>query len=306
MPTVQRYFADPNELHQMYVVEKMSTVEIAQRMGWYHANGSPNAMAVYRLLEKHNLPIRNKSDAMKISLEKGVSEHPTEGKVMKASTRLKIGAAASRGFEMMSSEKKAERLKGMRQFWSEDGDKEKQDKIRQKIGSQLRKAINEGTVLEKSIAKFLMQQGYKIEMHVDKFLGTNLEADMVIKGKGIVVVLEVDGPRHVKCFIDKGQAGREKLAQTIKTDQKKNRLVLGKPGVFMIRILYPYAKEITYVRATLEKLHEVLEHLQQLSKIPDLPTKSRIIYIDMKKVITGISSTDNPDWRAAMKILQSK
>jgi len=93
------------------------------------------------------------------------------------------------------------------------------------------------------------------------------------------------------------------LAQTIQTDQKKNGLVLSKKGVFMVRILYDFGKEVAYVLATLEKIHEVFEYIRQISK-KQLTARDRFVVLDMGLVLNGKALTDNDVYRAALKILR--
>jgi len=120
--------------------------------------------------------------------------------------------------------------------------------------------------------------------------------------EGVVVVTELDGPRHWGKFMDRTPTD---LAQTIRADYKKNGLVLSKKGVFMVRVLYNFGNEVAYVLATLEKIYEVFEYIRQISKTQLTPS-DRLIVLDMKQVLEGKQSTDNPMWKAAMKLLKNK
>ena len=293
---------DPKELHRLYVTEGHSTLAIAKQYGLKQKSGNWDAPKVQRALERNQIPVRSKQAAAKLSLETGASVLPTEGKPMDAKTRVKIGTSMVESYKHLSKEEKKKRTKGVRSFWDNKDNKEEQLAVREKIGAQLRYAVQHGTHLERSISKFLIQQGYTVDMHAKGILEDPwLECDMLVRGNGVVVVIEVDGPRHYGKWMNNTPA---QLAEIIKTDQKKNGLVLSKPGnVFLLRILYKYGREITYVRAVLEKLHQVLEHIKQASK-QKLSAKDRFVALDMSLVIEGKPSTDNTYWRSAMKILR--
>ena len=74
----------------------------------------------------------------------------------------------------------------------------------------------------------------------------------------------------------------------------------------MVRILYPYAgTEVTYVKATLEKLYQILEHIKVTNKSGQkLKPQDRFIALDLKQICEGRSCTDNPTWRKALSLLK--
>ena len=300
----QTFEIDPKELWRLYNDEGMPTVAIARQYNLYQKNGSIDAPKIQRLLKKYNFNTRNKSQAQSLALETGSASHPTEGRERTVNEKAKMGAAALDRYAHLTDEQKKEVTKGLKEFWTDKDNKEQQETTRTKIGAQLRKAVVEGTKLEKSIAKFLIQQGYNVELHVSEFLGTTLEADMVVSGKGVSMVLEIDGPRHWQGLA----MGKDplKLVEVIKADQKKNGLVLGLKGVCMVRILYPYAgSEVTYVKATLEKLLQILEHIKAMNKTgQELKPQDRFVALDVGLVCSGKAVTENPTWRHAMRIMK--
>jgi hypothetical protein len=188
------------------------------------ANGKPNAPFVQRLLESNNIPLRNKSTAQKLALDNGVIEHPTAGKPRSDKEKIAIGTSMVKSYKHATKEQKAKRTRGVKDFWTKEENKEKQIAARKKIGDQLQKTIQEGTYLEKSIARFLIQRGYSVQMHASGgvFGNAGLEADMVVTGKGVSVCLEIDGKKHFDLFLDKGM---DKLIDTIRADNKKNKIV---------------------------------------------------------------------------------
>jgi len=301
-PRNRKYDIDPVELHRLYVDQGLGTPEIAKQLGWYQNDGiTPNAPAVQRCIERMNLPMRNKKQAQRLALETGTATHPTSGRNRTLKERTNISASLAENYKHLSEEDKEKRVKGVKEFWSRKDNIEKQEAARQKTGDQLRRTIQEGTFLEKSVAKFLIQRGYSVEMHAKNILeDPSLECDMFVKGKGIVACVELDGPRHWGKFMNRTP---DDLAQTIQTDMRKNGLVLSKRGVFMIRILYDFGKEIAYVRATLEKVHAVFEYIREISQSQP-SAKDRLIILDMGVVLKNKSLLENSIWNAAMKILR--
>jgi hypothetical protein len=146
-----------------------------------------------------------------------------------------------------------------------------------------------------------------VQIHVKGgvFGNTGLEADMVITGKGVSVVVEIDGATHYNPkFLNKGI---ESLINTIKADNRKNRLALSIKGVWMVRILYDFGNEVTYVQATLQKLYEILEYIQKMNKLgQELTPKERLVMLDMGSVIRGRSLLDNPGYKKAIKAITGK
>jgi len=303
MPRPPTWDIDPVELHRLYCIEKFSTTEIARQYNLYQPNGAVDSPKVQRALERLNIPIRNKSDAQRLSLEQGFSKPPVQGRARTIEERMKTGATLVESYKKSSDEEKKKRTRGVREFWTNKDNWKKQTETRRKIGDQLQKTIQEGTFLEKSIAKFLIQQGYSVDMHAKGILeDPSLECDMLVKGKGVVVCVELDGNRHWGKFMNRTAAD---LAHTIQVDMRKNGLVLSHRGVFMLRILYDFGNDLTYVRATLEKVHEVFEYIREMSNT-QLSSKDRLIVLDMGLVLQNKSLRENNMWKAALKILKNK
>ena len=294
------------DLQYAYTTEGKSTVQIAREYGIFFADGRPNHSAVQRMLKRYGIQTRDKSLAQVVALELGTAEHPTEGKARTDEEKLKIGKTLIENFDKLDEKEKERRTKGVKEFWANKDNKEKHIEVRARIGQQLKKAVAEGTFLEKTLVKNLSDWGYRVEVHSSGgFLsGTGLEADLVIWGKGINVVMEVDGPHHYSTkFMNKGV---EKLAQTIHTDMKKNGQILKNDNVWMVRMLYPYGNETTYVTIALQKLHEVLEYIRQKQKLGKVSVTERFIVVDIQKIVTGKSCTDNPGFKKALALLKKK
>ena len=301
-----QYHIDLDELHRLYVDEGWSTVQIAKQYDIYFADGKPNAPAVQRMLDRANISQRNKSVAQKMALEMGTAQHPTEGRERTVQERVKIGASISEGYKELTDAQKKKRTRGLRDFWNDKDKTEEQIETRRKIGAKLKLTTLEGTLLEKAIANHLTGLGYTVDIHVKECFGnTNLEADIIVsggkKGHKISAIIEIDGPRHYDAtFMNKGIA---KLAETITADNKKNGMVLNMSGVWMIRILYDFGGEVTYIRATLEKIHQIFEYIKEKSKEGNVKPQDRLITLDMGLVLRGKSCRDNDGYRKAVKML---
>ena len=302
-----KYDIDPVELHRLYIDEQFSTVQIARQLGLFQRNGTADAPKIQRALLRYNIPIRSKSEAQTRSLKQGFSKHPTQGRTRTLSERLSIGVAVKDEYRLLSDDKKKQRAKHLREFWNNKDNQKAQQEVRRKIGEQLKKSVREGTYLERSIAKFLIQQGYSVVLHAKHILDDpSLECDMLVTGvgknQGVTLVIEVDGGRHYQKWMNNTP---HQLAEIIKADNRKNGLVISKPGnTFMLRILYPYGKDLVCVRAVLDRLNEILGYIKKVST-SSLSAKDRFIALDMKQCIEGKPVTDNPHWKAAMKILAS-
>jgi len=296
-----KYHIDPKELYLLYVEDKMSTVDIAKHFGFIKPDGTPNAMCIHRALERANIPIRNKAEAQKLALETGKARIPTQGRVRTEKERLRIGVTMIENYKSASETEKKRRRKGVEEFWKNKDNKDAQEEAIRKRGQQLQKTITEGTILEQTLARNLIDWGYNVKMHDSKMFDGELEADIVAIGKGISVTIEIDGKRHWGQFMNNTP---EDLARIIQTDQKKNGIVLAIKKMFMLRILWPFGSKTVHLTSTLRKVHEVLEYFQAKALEPNPPIKDRIVFLDMGQVINGKKCTNNPHYRKAIEIIK--
>ena len=88
---------------KMYNEDNKSTYEIAESLGTY-----PNK--IRRTLNKHGIPLKNKSQAQKNALETGRSPHPTEGKKRSLNEKVRISDGLMKYWEEMSKEDKKKRV----------------------------------------------------------------------------------------------------------------------------------------------------------------------------------------------------
>ena len=99
------------EIIKLYQEESLSTHCIAEKLSTY-----PNK--IRRVLKKYGVKLRSKGEAQKIALEAGRTEHPTKGKEMKASTKLKISEKQGELWDNMSEDKRQERVETGKESWN--------------------------------------------------------------------------------------------------------------------------------------------------------------------------------------------
>ncbi|NBP02506.1 MAG: hypothetical protein EBU90_20785 [Proteobacteria bacterium] len=235
-----------NDLIKLYK-EGNSPYEISKILNTY-----PNK--VRRRLKKLGIELRDKSEAQKNALEKGISVIPTSGRKRTEVEKLKISKSLTKNWETIPSEKYEERCNKARERWNNLSESEK-EKMRQRALVEIHRASKEGSKLEKFLRSILKQNGYHALYHIDNLItGNKLEVDMYIPA--LKAIIEVDGLSHFEPIW-----GEEKLKKQIKSDMEKNGLVLSK-GFVMIRIKHLH-HNLTY--ANKEKLkHSILNILSSI------------------------------------------
>jgi very-short-patch-repair endonuclease len=242
--------------------EGNSPYEISRILNTY-----PNK--VRRRLKKLGVELRDKSEAQKIALEKGISVIPTLGRKRTDVEKLKISKGLSKNWEDITSEKYEERCNKARERWNNLSDIDK-EKMRQRALVEIQRASKEGSKLEKYLRSILKQNGYNALYHIDNLVtGNKLEVDMYIPA--LKAIIEVDGPSHFEPIW-----GEEKLRKQIKSDMEKNGLVLGK-GFVMIRIKHLHYN-LTY--ANKDKLKQSI--LGVLKNIEDNYPEESNRYIEIE------------------------
>jgi very-short-patch-repair endonuclease len=219
--TKDRTKLDINEVIKNYTDDKMSVYEIAEKYGTY-------SQKIRRLLIKHNVPMRDKSEAQALVLEKGRASHPTEGKGHSAETKIKISEKAADTWKNMDDETYKERSELMRAKWDAIPDHIKEN-MREKATKALQEAAKEGSKMEKHIQRVLIENGFNSIYHrAFKVPGHDFEIDIYLPDYNIAI--EIDGPSHFFPIW-----GEDKLLKQIKADEDKNALLL-RTGVKILRI----------------------------------------------------------------------
>lgn len=224
----------------------MSPYQIAKKFDTY-----PNK--IRRALIKSGEELRDKSQAQKNALEKGVAKHPTKGKERDDKTKKKISESQAKVWKNLSEEEKIQRSMIGKKSW-ESKSKDERALFLSKAGEAIRQAAKEGSKMEKYLLEGLINEGFRVDFHKTQWLqNRELEVDMFLPD--LQAVIEVDGPSHFEPVW-----GEENLAKNQRMDQQKNGLVL-RSGMIMIRIRQDKRLSQKYLRDTLDKLLRLLKDI---------------------------------------------
>jgi very-short-patch-repair endonuclease len=236
----------------MYEKEGKSTYEIAEYIGTY-----PNK--VRRILKKHGVEMKSRSNAQKNALREGRAIHPTDGKTRTKQERIKISASVHDYWEKMGDKERKRRVDGARERWYALPAYER-ERISKMAIQAIQRAGKEGSKLEKFIREELNGAGYYSQFHrKDLIPNENLEIDLYLPD--LKTIIEVDGPSHFLPIW-----GEARLQKQIKADAQKTGLILGK-GHVIIRIRS--MGEFISLSKKEALLTELFEHLEAIeSKFP--------------------------------------
>lgn len=252
---------DEQKIVTLYLVNNKSTYEIAETMNTY-----PNK--VRRILLRHGVILKNKSEAQKNAIQNGTAIHPTSGKNRTYEEKLKISSGLKKYWENMSDELYQERINNAKNRWEALSEKEKENMMSSAIKA-IQLAGKEGSKLEKFLRVELERNGYKIEFHKKNLVqNANLEIDMYIPE--LKAIIEIDGPSHFLPIW-----GDEKLQKQIKADFDKTGLILSK-GYVVIRI-----KNMLDTVSLINKENLKTKILQTLDKIKTSFPKKTERYIEL-------------------------
>ena len=201
--------------------EGKSTYEIAKILGTY-------ANKIRRILIKHGIEMKSKSEAQKNAIDRGVSSTPTKGKKRTYDEKVKISEGLRRMWENMDDLTYEKYVERARDKWNEMTQLQKTNMIQSALDG-IRTAGKEGSKLEKFLLKELTKNGHVVEFHKKNLIANqNLEIDMYIPA--FKTIIEIDGPSHFLPIW-----GEDKLQKQIKADSAKTGLILSK-GFVIIRI----------------------------------------------------------------------
>jgi len=235
-----------NKIVDMYKNQNKSTYEIAKEFDTY-----PNK--IRRVLIKNGCEMKDKSQAQKNALKKGVAEHPTKGKQRSEETKLKISESQAKVWDNLSPEERLQRSLIGKESWNKKT-LEERSVFLQKAGDAIRHAAKTGSKLEKYLLEALINEGFRVEFHKDQWLqNAELEIDLYIPE--LKTVIEVDGPSHFEPVW-----GHENLARNQLSDMQKDGLVL-RQGMVMVRIKQTKRLSQKYMRDTLDRLLELLNRI---------------------------------------------
>jgi very-short-patch-repair endonuclease len=253
---------------QIAVIVKMyedgsSPYEIAEQYKTY-------SNKIRRLLVNQGCKLRGKSDAQKIALKKGRSEHPTEGKPRSSRVKQKISESVFSSWKNLPEEKKQERIDKAKEQWYNMSESERYELHRLAMEG-VRKASKEGSKVEKFLYEELTKAGYSVLFHKKGLLANiDLEIDLCIPS--IKTAIEIDGPTHFYPIW-----GEEKLQKHIKADADKAGLLLGS-GFTVLRVRHITKNSSQKYKR--ELLNIIIEHLKDIeSKFPNI--EDRYIEIEV-------------------------
>lgn len=219
---MNKYNFDIEKIIYLYTKENKSTYEISEIMSTY-----PNM--INRILRKYGVSIRDKSDAQSISIENGISKHPTAGTKRSKDTKLKISKKSVDNWKELDQSEKSRRIDGAKERWAAMSDAQREEM--HKLASQaVRLAAKEGSKLEKILLSTLNSLGYETHHHRHIIPNDKMEVDLYIPS--LKTAIEIDGPSHYLPIW-----GEDKLKRTIESDNEKNGHIISK-GFVLIRIKY--------------------------------------------------------------------
>lgn len=205
----------------MYTNESKSTYQISQELNTY-----PNK--VRRVLKKHGVVLKSRSEAQKNALDKGISKIPTQGLRRTDSERIQISKSMKKRWESITEDEHKEHVNRARERWQKMTDFEK-NAMSTAATKAIQKAGKEGSKLEKFIRYELSKSGFRVEPHKKNLIpNENLEIDMYLPE--LKAIIEIDGPSHFLPIW-----GEDKLRKQIKADENKTGLILSK-GFVIIRV----------------------------------------------------------------------
>lgn len=247
-------------IQNMYINENKSFAQIAKEIGSY-------ANKIRRDAIKYNIPIRDKSEAQKNALQKGVVQHPTKGKARPDSVKTKIGMSVMNSWSNIDEQELNERKIKAKQRW-ESMDPEHKEHMLSLANKAVRESSKTGSKLEKYLLNELLKDNYKVDFHKEQtLLNTKLQIDLFLPTLNIAI--EVDGPSHFEPVW-----GQNALDRNKKYDNKKTGLLLGR-GCVIIRI--KQTSDFSKARASIiySQLKQEIKKIQQ--KFPT--DQNRIIEI---------------------------
>lgn len=213
MSEIDKYLKEYNE--------GQSIIQIAKKYNTY-----PNK--IRRMFIKAGIPLRDKSEAQKLALEKGVSIHPTKGTKRSEETKIKISDKVSDQWKNLSNKELTKRKEKAKELWDQKPQHVK-DQMFKSAAQAVAKAGREGSKIEKFLISGLMKAGYNVIPHKESLvLNTNLQIDLFIPE--LKLAIEIDGPSHFLPIW-----GEEKLKQRIAMDKDKNGLLI-QGGYSIIRV----------------------------------------------------------------------
>jgi len=237
-------------IQKLYVQDNKSFQAIAKEYNTY-----PNK--ILRDAKKFNIPIKNKSQAQKNALKKGVIKHPTKGRSRTQDEKNKIGLGVLNTWSKADEKTKNKKKDQAKKLWDKKTEEERNQML-QKANYAVRESSKKGSKMEHFILNFLVDNGIKVDFHKEQFLvNTKLQIDLFLPK--INVAIEVDGPSHFESVW-----GEEVLQRNIAYDAKKTGLIIGK-GYKLIRVKQKRDFSNTRAKIVCDKILSVINNIDNNS-----------------------------------------
>lgn len=246
----------------LYCEENKSTYEIAKDLNTY-----PNK--ILRILKKHGVSVKTKSEAQKNAIKTGRHPHPTEGKTRTDREKLSISKSLTSHWKNMTEEEREERVSQAKERWLNMDDQQK-EKMRTLASEAIRKAGKEGSKLEKFVLERLTEAGYTVDFHNKNLIpNEKLEIDLYIPK--LKTIIEIDGPSHFFPIW-----GEEKLQKQIKADLQKSGRILSR-GYAIIRVKVIGKVNLVNKEKLISNITQTLKSIEK--KFP--PKTKRFIEVEL-------------------------
>jgi very-short-patch-repair endonuclease len=207
------------KLNELEVVDRYNNGESTHQIA---KDLNTNATRIQRVLIRHNVQLRSKSEAQKIALENGISKHPTLGRQRTKEEKEKISEAAVKYWDTADDKVKAKRSKTSKENWKKIP-KEKRHEMSSKALAAIQKAAVDGSKLEKYVHRMLTELQYSYEAHKTMFLAGSKKLEVDVYIPSISTIIEIDGLSHFEPIW-----GEERLQKQIQFDTQKEGLIRSK------------------------------------------------------------------------------
>ena len=230
-----------------------STYDLAKKYETY-----PNK--IRRILIKHGVQLKDKSEAQKNAIKNGDAKIPTQGKRRTKEEKLKISKTLQNTWKNLDKNIYQEYVNRSKRRWEAMSDKDK-DNMKSLAIKAIQIAGKEGSKLEKFLKKELESLGHEVEVHKKNLIpNENLEIDIYLPK--LKTIIEVDGPSHFLPIW-----GEEKLQKQIKSDEQKTGLILSK-GLAIIRV--KHLKDSLSLASKESLKSQIIDILEKMkSKFPE-------------------------------------
>lgn len=256
-------FAEKNYdiIYDMYVNQKMSTRQIAEKLG-------VSASVIARAVKKYGIS-RSKSEAQRVALDTGRYVPPFKGKHLSDEHRRKISKQLIKMWNSMDEEKLKQHAKRSKEQWQRMSEEERK-RLLEMAHQARRRAARDGSKLERFIRDELIKRGYIVYFHKKgMIINPDLEIDILLPKEKVAI--EVNGPSHFLPIW-----GEDALKSQIKSDIEKVGLLINHGFcVIKVKTLAPKLK-FASAHAVVDKINEIIQNIQK--KFP--PVGKRVFEID--------------------------